>query len=49
MRVILIALGALLLMWFAMALISWSVNPQAMGCLLIGIGLLAYGLRSRRD
>ena len=49
MRVLLIALGALLLMWFAMSLISWSVTRQTVGCALLGLGLLAYGLRSRRD
>ena len=49
MRVIFIAVGAMLLLWSALALITWSVTRQVVGCALIGLGLLAYGLRSQRD
>jgi hypothetical protein len=49
MRVVAIAAGAMLLLWSALSLIFWSISKQTVGCALIGIGLMVYGLRSPRD
>ena len=49
MRVVWIAAGMLLVGWSALSLIMWSMNRQTIGCALLGLVLLAYGLRSPRD
>jgi hypothetical protein len=49
MRVVAIAAGTLLVLWFALSLIIWSITIQTIGCLVLGLGLMAYGLRTPRD